>query len=205
MTTAKKTTTTKKKPRASTAGKSVKVTPIPDLPRNPLAFEVLDVVSKQRTKARKVEALKKFEDVSLKMLFIWNFDESVISMLPEGEVPYADFDEQVSNSGTMNTKMNDEIRRMHETGSFSLGTADKQAKTTIRRECKNFYHFIKGGNNALTNLRRETMFINLLQGLHPLEADILCLVKDKKLSEKYKITMDVVEAAYPDIKWGGRS
>ena len=205
MTTAKKTTTTKKKPRASTAGKSVKVTPIPDLPRNPLAFEVLDVVSKQRTKARKVEALKKFEDVSLKMLFIWNFDESVISMLPEGEVPYADFDEQVSNSGSMNTKMNDEIRRMHETGSFSLGTADKQAKTTIRRECKNFYHFIKGGNNALTNLRRETMFINLLQGLHPLEADILCLVKDKKLSEKYKITMDVVEAAYPDIKWGGRS
>ena len=205
MTTAKKTTTTKKKPRASTAGKSVKVTPIPDLPRNPLAFEVLDVVSKQRTKARKVEALKKFEDVSLKMLFIWNFDESVISVLPEGEVPYADFDEQVSNSGSMNTKMNDEIRRMHETGSFSLGTADKQAKTTIRRECKNFYHFIKGGNNALTNLRRETMFINLLQGLHPLEADILCLVKDKKLSEKYKITMDVVEAAYPDIKWGGRS
>ena len=205
MTTAKKTTTTKKKPRASTAGKTVKVTPIPDLPRNPLAFEVLDVVSKQRTKAKKVEALKKFEDVSLKMLFIWNFDESVISMLPEGEVPYADFDEQVSNSGSMNTKMNDEIRRMHETGSFSLGTADKQAKTTIRRECKNFYHFIKGGNNALTNLRRETMFINLLQGLHPLEADILCLVKDKKLSEKYKITMDVVEAAYPDIKWGGRS
>ena len=205
MTTAKKTTTTKKKPRASTSGKSVKVTPIPDLPRNPLAFEVLDVVSKQRTKARKVEALKKFEDVSLKMLFIWNFDESVISVLPEGEVPYADFDEQVSNSGSMNTKMNDEIRRMHETGSFSLGTADKQAKTTIRRECKNFYHFIKGGNNALTNLRRETMFINLLQGLHPLEADILCLVKDKKLSEKYKITMDVVEAAYPDIKWGGRS
>jgi hypothetical protein len=101
--------------------------------------------------------------------------------------------------------MNDEIRRMHETGSFSMGNADRQARTTIRRECKNFYHFIKGGNNSINNLRRETMFINLLQGLHPLEAEIICLVKDKKLSDKYKITMDVVEAAYPDIKWGGRS
>ena len=204
MTTAKKTTTTKK-PRTTTKPKTVKVAAIPDLPRNPLAFEVLDVVSKQRTKAKKVEALKKYEDVSLKMIFIWNFDESVVSMLPPGDVPYANFDDQVSNSGGMNAKMNDEIRRMHETGSFSLGNADKQGRTTIRRECKNFYHFVKGGNPGINNLRRETMFINLLQGLHPLEAEILCLVKDKKLGEKYKLTQDIVSEAYPDIKWGGRS
>ena len=57
----------------------------------------------------------------------------------------------------------------------------------------------------MSSLRRETMFINILQGLHPLEAEILCLVKDKKLSDKYKITQDVVAEAYPDIKWGNRS
>jgi len=49
------------------------------------------------------------------------------------------------------------------------------------------------------------MFINLLQGLHPLEAEIICLVKDKKLETKYKITKDIVSQAYPDIIWGGRS
>jgi hypothetical protein len=49
------------------------------------------------------------------------------------------------------------------------------------------------------------MFINILQGLHPLEAEILCLVKDKKLGEKYKITKEIVSLAFPDIQWGGRS
>jgi hypothetical protein len=49
------------------------------------------------------------------------------------------------------------------------------------------------------------MFINLLQGLHPLEAEILCLVKDKKLETKYKITKEIACQAYPNIQWGGRS
>jgi hypothetical protein len=48
------------------------------------------------------------------------------------------------------------------------------------------------------------MFINILQGLHPLEAEILILVKDKKLDTKYKITKDIVSQAYPDIQWGNR-
>ena len=54
-------------------------------------------------------------------------------------------------------------------------------------------------------LRRESMFINMLTGLHPLEAEILVLVKDKKLSDRYKITQSVVAKAFPQIKWGGRS
>jgi hypothetical protein len=49
------------------------------------------------------------------------------------------------------------------------------------------------------------MFINVLEGLHPLEAEILILVKDKKLQTKYKITKEIVSQSYPDIKWGGRS
>jgi hypothetical protein len=48
------------------------------------------------------------------------------------------------------------------------------------------------------------MFINILQGLHPLEAEIVCLCKDKKLQTKYKITKEIVSQAYPDIRWGGR-
>ncbi len=52
-----------------------------NLPTNPFAFEVLQLVSKQRTNAKKVEILKKYEDASLKSIFIWNFDESIISIL----------------------------------------------------------------------------------------------------------------------------
>jgi|TARA_R100000027_G_scaffold21281_1_gene15388 hypothetical protein len=203
MTTTKKATTTKAKKPATTA--KPRQTASLELPKNPLAFEVLDLVSKQRSAAKKVEALKKHEHVSLKMLFIWNFDESVISVLPPGEVPFSSYEEQTTSSGTLSKKIDLATRKMYETGSFSIGTSDQQGRTTIRRECKNFYHFIKGGNDAMNSIRRESMFINLLQGLHPLEAELLCLVKDKDLESKYKITKDIVSQAYPDIQWGNRS
>ena len=199
MTTTKKTTTKKAK------SFTVKAKPSLDLPHNPFAFEVFDLVSRQRSKAKKIEVLKKYEHLSLKVVLIWNFDESVISMLPDGEVPYAGFDETNSYSGTLTKKMDLEVRRMHEQGSFSLGAADQQGHTTIRRESRHFYRFIKGGDDTLNQMRRETMFINILQGLHPLEAEILTLCKDKKLGEVYKITKEVVAEAYPDIQWGGRS
>ena len=184
--------------------KTTKKDPL-ELPLKPFAFEVLHLVSKQRSKAKKVEVLRRYEDPSLKAIFIWNFDETVISVLPDGEVPYTGYDEQNTYSGTLTTKIEHEVRKMHEQGSFSIGSSDKQGHTTIRREYKHFYHFIKGGNDSIKSIRRETMFINVLEGLHPLEAEILILVKDKRLGEKYKITKDIVSKAYPDIVWGNRS
>ncbi len=179
--------------------------PIPDLAVNPFAFEVFDVVTKQKSKARRVEALRKFDHPSLKALFIWNFDESVITLLPEGEVPYASVGEQGSFTGTVSEKVTDAVNKMEEIGSQSLGAQD-QGFSSIRKEYDKFYNFLKGGNDSLSGLRRETIFINLLQGLHPLEAEIVCLVKDKKLQSKYKaITKELVSEAYPDITWGGRS
>ena len=114
MTTTTKKTTTKKDPL--------------ELPLKPFAFEVLHLASKQRSKAKKVEVLKRYEDPSLKALFIWNFDETIISVLPEGEVPYTGYDEQTSYSGTLTTKYLKIVRKMHETGSFSMGTSDKQGQ-----------------------------------------------------------------------------
>ena len=200
MTATKKTTTKTKKPRTVTVKKPVSL----DLPRNPFVFEVLDLVSKQRTKAKKIEVLKKYEDPSLKAILIWNFDESLISILPEGEVPYSGYDEQNTYSGGVSAKISEEVRAMHAQGNFSLGVSDGQGHTTIRREFKHFYRFIRGGDDRLNNLRRESMFINILEGLHPLEAEIVVLCKDKKLGEVYKITQDVVAQAYPDIQWGNR-
>ena len=176
-----------------------------ELPKNPFMFEILHLVSKQRSKAKKIEVLQKYDSSELRSILIWNFDESVISKLPEGEVPYSGYDDQNTYSGTLTTKINEKVRKMHETDSFSLGSSDGEGHTTIRKMAKNFYHFIKGGNDGMSAIRRESMFINLLEGLHPLEAEIICLVKDKKLSEKYKITKDVVAEAYPNIVWGGRS
>ena len=184
--------------------KTTKKDPL-ELPIKPFAFEVLHLPSKQRSKAKKVEVLKRYEDPSLKAIFIWNFDESIVSVLPDGEVPYTGYDDQTTYSGTLTTKISEEVRKMHETGSFSMGATDKEGHTTIRREYKNFYHFIKGGNDSLNNIRRETMFINILEGLHPLEAEIITLVKDKNLETKYKIPKEVVSEAYSDISWGGRS
>ena len=193
MTTTPKKKTTKTKPTSL------------DLPKNPFAFEVLDLVSKQRSKAKKIEVLRKYEHISLKTIFIWNFDETIFSLLPEGDVPYSGFEEQASSNGTLSKKITEEVRRMHETDSFSMGSSDRNGHTTIRREYKNFYHFVRGGNSGMSAVRRETMFINVLEGLHPLEAEIVCLIKDKKLSEKYKITKEIVAEAYPDIQWGNRS
>jgi len=175
-----------------------------DLPANPFTFEVLNLVSKQRTNIKKVEVLQKYNDPSLRAIFIWNFDESITSSLPEGIVPYSSVGEQGSFSGTLSEKIDDAVDKMSEIGSNSLGSQD-QGFSSIRKEYTKFYNFIKGGNDGLSSLRRETMFINILQGLHPLEAEILCLVKDKKLETKYKITKEIVSQAYPEIVWGGRS
>jgi len=176
--------------------------PIESLPTNPFVFEVLELASKQRSNARKVEVLKTYEHDALKSVFIWNFDDSVISLLPEGEVPYGDLKDQNVYSGSLS----ENLSRESIGGESATGQdLDGRGKTSLRREYQNLYHYIKGGNNTLSSIRREMMFINLLQGLHPREAEVLVLTKDKKLTDKYKITLDNVKEAYPDITWGGRS
>ena len=176
--------------------------PIETLPTNPFIFEILELASKQRSNAKKVEVLKTYENDALKSIFIWNFDDSVISMLPEGEVPYGDLNDQNVYSGTLSENLSREATG----GESATGQdLDGRGKTSLRREYQNLYHYVKGGNNTLTSIRREMMFINLLQGLHPKEAEVVVLTKDGKLSSKYKISFDNVKEAYPDIRWGGRS
>ena len=192
-------TTTTKKKKVPTIEQIIE-----SLPTNPFIFEILELVSKQRSNSKKVEILKAYEHDSLKSIFIWNFDPTVISLLPEGEVPYARTEDQNFKSGSLSSKINDAVSKMEEINTKSLGASD-QGKSTIRKEYVKFFNFVKGGNNTLSTLRRETMFINILEGLHPLEAEILCLVKDKKLETKYKVSFDNVKESYPDIQWGGRS
>ena len=178
-----------------------------DLPSNPFVFEIFDLVNKMKTEQKKVEVLQKYEHPSLKALFIWNFDESVITILPPGQVPYSNLKSEQKFRGTLSDKVDNLIGTMNYNQTTSLGNASDltEGHTTIRKEFKRFYNFIKGGNDTLPALRKETMFIQMLEGLHPLEAEIICLVKDKNLQSKYKITKEIVSKTYPDIVWGGRS
>ena len=195
-----KTTTTKTK--AAPKKRSPAAPRIDSLPSNPFVFEILDLASKQKTKPKRIEALKYYEHDSIKSILIWNFDESVKSLLPEGDVPYGDGEQQQIFSGTLS----DNIAREAAGGESATGQdLDGRNKTSLRREWTNLYNFVEGGNNNINGMRREVIFINMLQGLHPKEAELLVKVKDKKLTELYNIPFDIVKVAYPDITWGDRS
>ena len=141
-----------------------------------LLSEVLRKVSNAKTKQEKINLLRKHNSNALRQLLIINFDDSVVSELPEGEVPYTPND---APAGTDHTRLEHEYRGL--------------------------YRFFKGGAK-LSGLKRESMFVQLLEGLHADEAELMCLVKDGQLTSKYKrITKAVVSEAYPQIECGGRS
>jgi hypothetical protein len=192
-------TTTKKKRNPSK---------IVELPSNPFIFEVLELASKQRTKVKKIQVLQKYAHDSIKALLIWNYDESVISVLPAGSVPYSAFEDGATLGGDLSEKISDQVDSLERTGASSMGSSDDnkgRIRSSLRKEWTKLYHFVKGGDNSISSLRRETMFINILEILHPKEAELLILVKDKKLSDKYNLALPVIKEAYPDITWGGRS
>jgi hypothetical protein len=175
-------------------------TEVVQLQPNPFQHEILELVSKQRTNEKKAQILREYRNDALVSVLIWNFDESVVSILPEGPVPYSSTQEQTSGNDTLSGSIEKQLN-----SPSKLDSHMATQRTSLRKEAGMFYNFIQGGNNSLSKIRRETMFINLLEGLHPLEAEILILTKDKQLTSKYKISHQIVKDAYPDIQWGGRS
>ncbi len=142
-----------------------------------LLSEILRKVSNAKTKAEKIALLKKHNSTALRQILIINFDDSVVSMLPEGDVPYTPND---APPGTDHTR--------------------------LEHEFKGLYRFFKGGADKLPGMKRESMFVQLLEGLSAEEAELIVLVKDGKMNTKYKrITKAVISEAFPSITWGGRS
>ena len=133
-------TTTAKKTTTKTVKAKTVATAIPNLPSIPFAFEVLDAASKQRTKAKKIEVLQRYAHDSIMALMIWNFDETAISVLPPGEVPYGNTREDNSVTGTLSDKINDAVGKMSEMGSNSLGSQD-QGKHLFVKNTLNFTTF----------------------------------------------------------------
>tara|TARA_R100001463_G_scaffold2929_3_gene12147 strand:+ start:241 stop:690 length:450 start_codon:yes stop_codon:yes gene_type:complete len=143
------------------------------LPNNPLVSELFRAVHGAKTKDKKIDLLKQYIRDDVKAILIWNFDKGIESAVPEGDVPF---------------KKNDSPE----------GTA---GHTRLVHEWRTLYNFVRGGNDKLSNMRRETLLVQLLESLHQDEAEIVVLAKDKDLQSKYRITRNVVEEAYPDVVW----
>ncbi len=137
--------------------------------------EVLQKVSNAKTKKEKIKLLQEFNTQALRMLLIINFDDSVVSLLPPGDVPYTPNE---APEGTEHTVLEKEARILH--------------------------HFFKGGSN-IKQVKREQMFVQMLEGLSAGEAEALILAKDKKIGKRWKITKACVSEAFPAIQWGNRS
>ena len=138
------------------------------MPYTPLMSEVLDKVAKAKTKKQKVELLRQHNTDALRMVLKSSFDPRIEWDLPEGDVPYT------PNGAPEGTEHN-----------------------MLVHEARTLYHYIKGGNPQLTQNRRENMFIQLLEGLHQSEAEIVVAAKDKGLHRKYKgLSANVVKEAF---------
>lgn len=141
------------------------------LPPNQLVSEIIQRVSNAKTRDEKIEILRFYDCPALRAVLVWNFEDNVKSLLPPGEVPYTPND---APAGTEHTSLNHEWKR--------------------------FNYFVEGVSD-LTPMKREMMFIQMLEALHQTEAELVCLMKDKQLHKRYKITKAVVSDAFPDIVW----
>ena len=133
-----------------------------------LISEILEKVSKVKTKKEKVKLLQEYNHNALRMVIKSSFDPKIEWALPDGDVPYTRND---APEGTEHTSLSYESRKL--------------------------YHFIKGGDNQITQNKREAMFVQMLEGLHESEAAVLVAAKDKKLHQMYKgLSAPVVKEAF---------
>lgn len=138
---------------------------------NLLLSEVLDQVEKLKSKEEKITMLRQYGAPAYKGILRINFDESVDMNLPEGEPPF------------------------RKEGGKPVGYQE----TNIIKEFRRFYIWLDP-KQTLTKIRKEKLFIEMLEGLHVSEAEVLCLAKDRKLQNKYKsLSYELVREAFPDL------
>ncbi len=138
------------------------------MPYTPLMSEILDKVAKAKTKEQKVNILRQHNSDALRMVIKSSFDPNIEWELPDGDVPYT------RNDAPEGTEHNQLIH-----------------------EARTLFHYIRGGNPKLSQNRRENMFIQMLEGLHENEAELVIAAKDKSLHRKYKgLSSNVVKEAF---------
>ena len=130
--------------------------------------EILTKVNNAKDKPKKIEVLKKYDTNELRMFLKGAFDEKLEWLLPEGTPPYTPNEAPV---GTEHTWLKQEVKRM--------------------------FHFLKGGNPQLSQMKRDNMFIQMLEGLCAEEAELLIWAKDGELNKHYKgLTANLIKEAF---------
>ena len=133
--------------------------------------EILDIFEKAKTRADKVLVLKKHEVPALRGVLRINFDKNIKMDLPEGEPPFRK----------------------------ELDRPAGYQETNLVREYRRFYIWLDPKQN-LPRIRKEKLFIEMLEGLHHSEAQLLCMAKDRQLQTKWKsLKEDIVREAYPNL------
>jgi hypothetical protein len=77
-----------------------------------------------------------------------------------------------------------------------METPENMGHNRLPKEIRKFQYFLP--NNGLNVVRRERIFIDLLESLDPEEAKLVLMIKDKKITYK-GITRKLVEEALPDL------
>tara|TARA_Y100001937_G_C7122772_1_gene333453 strand:+ start:357 stop:857 length:501 start_codon:yes stop_codon:yes gene_type:complete len=139
------------------------------MPETTLLFsEILDLVHKAKTKDKKVEILKKYNSDALRMVIKSSFDPNIVWAMPKGNVPYTPND---APAGTEHTR--------------------------LATEAKKLFRFIRGGDNITPQFKKEQMFVQMLEGLHKDEAELICFAKEKELHKHVKgLSAPVVRQAF---------
>jgi hypothetical protein len=134
----------------------------------PLLHEILTKVNNAKDKPRKLKVLKDHDSISLRQVLKGAFDPKIEWLLPKGDVPFNRNDAPVGTEHTI-----------------------------LQQEAKRLYLFTKGGDNTLSNNKRETLFIQMLEGLSAEESEFLVAVVNKKVNNKYKgFTGNLVKEAF---------
>ena len=130
--------------------------------------EIATKINNAKDKPRKLKVLKDNDSVALRQVLKGAFDPKIEWLLPMGDVPYAANDAPVGTEHTL-----------------------------LQQEAKRLYLFTKGGDSSLSNTKRETLFIQMLEGLSAEEAEFLVAVVNKKVNNKYKgFTANLVKDAF---------
>ena len=134
----------------------------------PTVHEIFTKINNAKDKSQKIAVLKQFDNQAMRQLLKAAFDPKIKFDLPEGNPPY------IKNEAPAGTE-----------------------HTSLASEARKLYHFVVGGNNQITKLKKETMFIQMLEGLHGDDAEVLMAIKNKTLNNVYKgLTAQMVKETF---------
>ena len=137
-------------------------------------YDIFEEVSKERSKAKRADILRAHNSLHMRDVLRAAFDDTIIFDLPEGTPPFTP---------------NEQFLKENVVGSLRKGT-------------KMLTYVIKGSPMAknLRALKKEKMWVDLLENCHPNDAKVLSAMKDKQLTGLFKgLTKELVKEVYPKL------